>query len=387
MERKVYAVVLAAGSGLRARQGINKMLKEIRGQTPLDMTLSRFRRVDRIDKVFVTCKKEEEKEITCIARHYFEDCDVVIGGETRQESVYNALCAIDDMEAVVLIHDGARSFVSEELINDCIDTALEYGTGVAGKISTDTVKKVGEDGQFVETLNRNEICLTETPQSFIVKDIKKAHEEAIKDGYTGTDDASLLERLGIPVKMVISKENNKKLTFKKDFEELEDENLDIMKRIRIGQGYDIHLLREGRKLIIGGVEIPYEKGLLGHSDADVLLHAVTDSILGAAGLGDIGEHFPDTDDRYKDIDSSILLKEVRDDVYKKGFRIINLDITVFLEEPKMKDYKRKIVSRIAEILEIDSSQVNLKAKTMEKTGAIGRKEAIGASATCLMRII
>ena len=387
MERKVYAVVLAAGSGLRARQGINKMLKEIRGQTPLDMTLSRFRRVDRIDKVIVTCKKEEEKEITCIARHYFEDCDVVIGGETRQESVYNALCAIDDMEAVVLIHDGARSFVSEELINDCIDTALEYGTGVAGKISTDTVKKVGEDGQFVETLNRNEICLTETPQSFIVKDIKKAHEEAIKDGYTGTDDASLLERLGIPVKMVISKENNKKLTFKKDFEELEDENLDIMKRIRIGQGYDIHLLREGRKLIIGGVEIPYEKGLLGHSDADVLLHAVTDSILGAAGLGDIGEHFPDTDDRYKDIDSSILLKEVRDDVYKKGFRIINLDITVFLEEPKMKDYKRKIVSRIAEILEIDSSQVNLKAKTMEKTGAIGRKEAIGASATCLMRII
>ena len=366
---------------------MNKMLKEVKGETPLDMTLSRFRRVDRIDRVIVTCKEDEKEEITSIAKMYYPDPMIVIGGPTRQESVYNALKVIDDMEAVVLIHDGARSFVSENLINDCIDTTLEYGNGVAGHISTDTVKRVNESGHFIETLNRDEICLTETPQSFIVKDILKAHEQARKDGYTGTDDASLLERLGIPVRMVVSQENNKKLTFKKDFDELECSDIDLLNRIRVGQGYDLHLLKEGRRLVIGGIEIPFEKGLLGHSDADVLLHAITDAILGAAGLGDIGGHFPDTDEKYRDADSALLLSQVKDEVYKKGYRIINLDMTLFLEEPKMKNYRERIVDRIADILEIDKKTINLKAKTMEGTGAIGKGEAIGASATCLMRMI
>ena len=387
MKRTIYAVILAAGSGVRARQGMNKMLKEVKGETPLDMTLSRFRRVDRIDRVIVTCKEDEKEEITSIAKMYYPDPMIVIGGPTRQESVYNALKVIDDMEAVVLIHDGARSFVSENLINDCIDTTLEYGNGVAGHISTDTVKRVNESGHFIETLNRDEICLTETPQSFIVKDILKAHEQARKDGYTGTDDASLLERLGIPVRMVVSQENNKKLTFKKDFDELECSDIDLLNRIRVGQGYDLHLLKEGRRLVIGGIEIPFEKGLLGHSDADVLLHAITDAILGAAGLGDIGGHFPDTDEKYRDADSALLLSQVKDEVYKKGYRIINLDMTLFLEKPKMKDYRERIVDRIADILEIDKKTINLKAKTMEGTGAIGKGEAIGASATCLMRMI
>lgn len=387
MKRTIYAVILAAGSGVRARQGMNKMLKEVKGETPLDMTLSRFRRVDRIDRVIVTCKEDEKEEITSIAKMYYPDPMIVIGGPTRQESVYNALKVIDDMEAVVLIHDGARSFVSENLINDCIDTTLEYGNGVAGHISTDTVKRVNESGHFIETLNRDEICLTETPQSFIVKDILKAHEQARKDGYIGTDDASLLERLGIPVRMVVSQENNKKLTFKKDFDELECSDIDLLNRIRVGQGYDLHLLKEGRRLVIGGIEIPFEKGLLGHSDADVLLHAITDAILGAAGLGDIGGHFPDTDEKYRDADSALLLSQVKDEVYKKGYRIINLDMTLFLEEPKMKNYRERIVDRIADILEIDKKTINLKAKTMEGTGAIGKGEAIGASATCLMRMI
>ncbi len=387
MKRTIYAVILAAGSGVRARQGMNKMLKEVKGETPLDMTLSRFRRVDRIDRVIVTCKEDEKEEITSIAKMYYPDPMIVIGGPTRQESVYNALKVIDDMEAVVLIHDGARSFVSENLINDCIDTTLEYGNGVAGHISTDTVKRVNESGHFIETLNRDEICLTETPQSFIVKDILKAHEQARKDGYTGTDDASLLERLGIPVRMVVSQENNKKLTFKKDFDELECSDIDLLNRIRVGQGYDLHLLKEGRRLVIGGIEIPFEKGLLGHSDADVLLHAITDAILGAAGLGDIGGHFPDTDEKYRDADSALLLSQVKDEVYKKGYRIINLDMTLFLEKPKMRDYRERIVDRIADILEIDKKTINLKAKTMEGTGAIGKGEAIGASATCLMRMI
>ncbi|MBR3294844.1 MAG: 2-C-methyl-D-erythritol 2,4-cyclodiphosphate synthase [Clostridia bacterium] len=187
--------------------------------------------------------------------------------------------------------------------------------------------------------------------------------------------------------MVVSQENNKKLTFKKDFDELECSDIDLLNRIRVGQGYDLHLLKEGRRLVIGGIEIPFEKGLLGHSDADVLLHAITDAILGAAGLGDIGGHFPDTDEKYRDADSALLLSQVKDEVYKKGYRIINLDMTLFLEEPKMKNYRERIVDRIADILEIDKKTINLKAKTMEGTGAIGKGEAIGASATCLMRMI
>ena len=218
--------------------------------------------------------------------------------------------------------------------------------------------------------------LTQTPQVFLRNIICEAYAQAYRDGIYGTDDAALVERIGIPVMMIPGSNQNIKITTPEDLvmgEYILKQRSNVMK---VGIGYDSHRLVKGRSLILGGVEIPSDMGLLGHSDADVLLHAICDAILGALGDGDIGKHFPDNDPAYKDISSLKLLQIVKERALAQGFGVGNVDATIIVEKPKLSSYMTKMIHNISQILEIDSSMVNIKASTNEGMGFVGRNEGI-----------
>lgn len=204
--------------------------------------------------------------------------------------------------------------------------------------------------------------------------LKEAYEKAFADGFYGTDDAGLVERLGHPVELVMGKYDNIKVTTRED---MPMEN-------RIGTGYDVHRLTEGRKLILGGEEIPFERGLLGHSDADVLIHAVMDAMLGAAAMGDIGQHFPDTDEAYKGASSMVLLASVKEKIQEAGYKVGNLDVTVIAQRPKIRPYIDSMKRNIADVLKLEEERINIKGTTTEKLGFEGREEGIAAQAVCLL---
>ena len=288
------------------------------------------------------------------------------------------------MFGVSRLHPENLGDITPELIVRCVQSCEVYGSGVAGRRCTDTVKTIDAADYFVHTLNRDEIILVETPQVFRRAEIAEAYEAAFRDGFTGTDDAGLMERIGKPVRLVESREENFKLTIPHDFIRGERQ-LWESRQMRVGQGYDIHALVPGRRLILGGVEIPHEKGLFGHSDADVLTHALIDALLGAAALGDIGEWFPDTDPAYQGADSMLLLEQVREALEDKFWEILNIDATIFAEKPKLSPYKEGIRQNIADALNLSLEQVNIKAKTAEKFGAVGGGEAIAAAVSCALR--
>ena len=379
---RIYALILAAGKGERAGFEHNKMFQEFAGTTPLRRCLETFSGVQELDGIAVVSREEESDIVRRETKGIKKNIVITSGGDKRQDSVYNGLIAIRDKADIAVIHDGARCFVSEDLIKDCISSCIEYGSGVAGKMAKDTIKEVDDNGVFKKTLDRSHIAVIETPQVFFLRDILSAHEEAMNSGLVGTDDSSLMEAMGKKVRLVDGRAPNEKLTYYEDFEKAEMEHMP--KDIRVGQGYDIHRLVEGRELILGGIRFGGTKGLLGHSDGDAVLHAVTDALFGAASLGDIGDHFPDNDDRYRGADSALLLKEAADIVRGNRWIIGNVDITVFLEEPKLGSKKREMRKRISEILEIDPEKISVKAKTFEKLGPVGRGEAIAASATCMI---
>ena len=380
---KAYAIVLAAGKGLRAGQKQNKMFARLAGKTPLEYSLKACRRAGCFDGVVIVCQPQEIERAKAIGREIFPDACYVAGGATRQESAYAGLKALPADADIAAIHDGARCFIRPELFVRCIESCKQYGSGVAGRRCTDTVKVVDGEDCFVKTLNRDELILVETPQVFMYREILEAYEQAFAQNYTGTDDASLMERMGKQVKLVESQGENFKLTMPGDFARGE-RHLQNEQAMRIGQGYDIHALVSGRPLILGGVHIPHETGLAGHSDADALVHALIDALLGAAAMGDIGELFPDTDPAYKGADSMALLAQVKQLLDAENWQIDNVDATLFLEKPKMQPYKTVIRDTLAKALGLKDDQINIKAKTAEKFGAVGRQEAIAASVTCLL---
>lgn len=381
---KTYAIVLAAGKGLRAGLKQNKMFAQLAGRTPLEYSLKACKKAGCFDGVVIVCQACEMDKAREIGKRIFPDAIYVEGGATRQQSAYAGLKALPEEAEIAAIHDGARCFITPELIVRCVQSCEVYGSGVAGRRCTDTVKTIDAEDCFVRTLNRDEIILVETPQVFLKEDITKAYEQAFAEGYTGTDDAGLMERMGRKVRLVESREENFKLTIPHDFIRGERRLMES-RLMHVGQGYDIHALVPGRKLILGGIEIPYAKGLLGHSDADALIHALIDAMLGAAALGDIGELFPDTDPAYHDADSMLLLEQVREMLEEKFWAVMNIDATLFLEQPKMSPYKESIRKNIAEALGLSLEQVNIKAKTAEKFGAVGKGEAIAAAVTCALR--
>lgn len=381
---KAYVILLAAGKGLRAGLKQNKMFAQLAGRTPLEYSLRACKKAGCFENAVIVCQECEMQKARRIAGRLFPHAIYAVGGVTRQESAYAGLRALPADADIVAIHDGARCFITPELIVRCVQSCEIYGSGVAGRRCTDTVKTIDAADYFVHTLNRDEIILVETPQVFRRAEIAEAYEAAFRDGFTGTDDAGLMERIGKPVRLVESREENFKLTIPHDFIRGECQ-LWESRQMRVGQGYDIHALVPGRRLILGGVEIPHEKGLSGHSDADALTHALIDALLGAAALGDIGEWFPDTDPAYQGADSMLLLEQVREALEDKFWEILNIDATIFAEKPKLSPYKEGIRQNIAEALNLSLEQVNIKAKTAEKFGAVGGGEAIAAAVSCALR--
>jgi 2-C-methyl-D-erythritol 4-phosphate cytidylyltransferase/2-C-methyl-D-erythritol 2,4-cyclodiphosphate synthase len=315
---------------------------------------------------------------------------VIAGGKERQDSVRNGLAGINGKCDVVVIHDAVRPFVIQELIHQVVAAAKNTGAASAGVKAKDTIKETKKNNLVAATIPRQNLWLTQTPQAFKFDLLKKAYTAAYRDKYYGTDDASLIERIGAKVKMIDGSYENIKITTPEDLimaKALMKKKTGSKMNFRNGFGYDSHRFAYGRKFILGGVEIPFDKGLQGHSNADALLHAICDALLGAAGCGDIGRHFPDTDAAYKDISSIILLKRVKKIIAAKGFSINNIDATVVMEMPKLAPYAAQMVSNIARALDIAETSVNIKAKTNEGMGFIGRNEgvAVFAMATVIAR--
>lgn len=385
---KICAVLLAAGSGRRMEIDTNKVFIKFEEQSAVIRCLKTFHATGLFSDMIVTCKSEEREIVTRKVEKYISGEETVMicdGGSERQYSVMNALALVPQDADIVVVHDAARCFVTERIIRDCVSSAIRHGSGVAAVAATDTIKRA-KKGIVTETLPREELVCVQTPQAFKKDLIMQAYEKADEDGFLGTDDASLVERLGIRVHVVTGSPDNIKLTTPKDV----DHGKQIVKNqessdLRIGNGFDMHQFAQGRRLVLGGVTIPSEIGLEGHSDADVLVHAIMDALLGAARLGDIGGLFPDTDPKYKDVYSIHLLREIGDLLRKYGYKIINIDSTIIMQKPKVSAYREQMMDNIAHALDMTREYVNVKATTTEYLGAVGRGEGAAAQAVCILQ--
>jgi 2-C-methyl-D-erythritol 4-phosphate cytidylyltransferase/2-C-methyl-D-erythritol 2,4-cyclodiphosphate synthase len=308
---------------------------------------------------------------------------VVAGGATRQESVWAGLCEISAGMDCVLIHDAARPLVSKELLESCAAAAATYGAAIAALPLSDTVKRSVGD-LISATVDRSDLWAAQTPQAFRIGVITQAYERARRDGAVATDDAALVEALGRPVRLVMGSPRNIKITYPADLALAQDvvRAETAAAGIRCGIGYDVHRLAQGRRLVLGGIEFPGARGLDGHSDADVLAHAICDALLGAAGLGDIGRHFPDTDPRYAGADSIELLRRAREMTQAAGFSVVNVDAVVIAEAPRIAGRVARMQQRLGEALGIAPERVSVKGKTAEGLGAIGAGEGIATHAIC-----
>ena len=316
-------------------------------------------------------------------------CAYVPGGSDCQGSVHNGLAALPAVCDKVLVHDAARALVTPEVILRAMNSVDRYGTGVAAIRVVDTIKLVDTQECVAETPDRGCLRAVQTPQGFTVELLRKAHQQAEAEGFRGTDDASLVERMGVPVHLTAGSEENFKLTTPQDMIRaealLKTPQQPPLPTLRVGQGYDVHRLVTGRKLILCGVEVPHTLGLLGHSDADVALHALMDAMLGAMALGDIGKHFPDTDAAYAGADSMKLLEHVVALLHAHHARVTNADVTIVAQKPKLLPYIPQMRSNVACVLGLDEARVNIKATTTEKLGFEGAQEGISAQAVCMVQ--
>lgn len=391
-------VLLAAGSSTRLGTGEKKEYLKLGKGTVLSASLKAFLNYEKskgtaFSNIIIThpqgqknsameaLKMDEDLSHTVFSRISF-----VEGGRTRQESVYNSLKqaqTLVDEESFVLIHDSARPYVTEKIIGDVVDWTIKNGVAVPAIDAVDTFKDKG-GGDFIEKhLIRKNLAAVQTPQGFKLSCLLECHKKASEETKEFTDDSEIWDSYPSltgekKVRLVEGDSCNKKITYREDIPE---KNCQM---IRIGFGTDLHRLVVGRPLMIGGMEIPAEKGELGHSDGDVLLHAISDSLLGASGLGDIGSYFPPEDPQWKDADSKILLKKIWNDVKNQGWKIQNMDCVLEFEKPKFIPYRKSVISSIAKILEIHEDQIFVKAKTNEKLDSIGQGDAIKAYCSCLL---
>ena len=396
---QVYAgAVIAAGGMAQRMQGVNKQILKIDGVPVLVRSIRALAAIPEIWEMVVVARPELFEQLEGWKQEYhLPDFRLTAGGDTRQQSVLNGVGCLSEQVEYVVIHDGARPFADRQLIDRCLQSAVEYQAATAAVPVKDTIKQAADDGSIAATPDRSRLYLTQTPQIFHAQLYRRAAEQAQAEGLDFTDDCQLMEHLGHRVWLAQGDYRNIKITTPEDIviaqaiaESMEGEapRMEQEKQriplMRIGHGYDVHRLVEGRKLILGGVEIPWQKGLLGHSDADVLVHAVMDAILGAAALGDIGKHFPDTDPNYAGADSMLLLREVVRLVEEQGYQIGNLDCTVIAQQPKLKDLIPQMQERIAAVCKVQPNQVNVKATTEEKLGFTGTGEGMSAHCVCLL---
>lgn len=370
--KKVSAIIAAAGAGKRMGGGIPKQYIDIGGRPMVIWAAEPFEKSAFVDHVCVVVNSDYDERIL----DYLDpETILTLGGPERQDSVYNGLRSLPKDTDIVLIHDGARPYVKPELIERVLSGVLEKGSAIPCVTPKDTIRTKEK------TLNRNELYIVQTPQGFDIERILEAYERAFDEDFYGTDDASLVERMGKPVAMVAGSYDNIKVTTPDDIIKVLNP---VGHTLKIGTGYDLHRMEDGRKLVLGGVEIPYEKGLLGHSDADVIVHALMDAILGALSLGDIGKHFPDTDNRYLDISSMDLLANVRAMMQEAGYVIENADLTLMAEKPKIAPYIDNMREKLAFALETETGRISIKATTTEGIGLIGREEGMACQASVLL---
>ena len=381
-----YVILLAGGSGSRMGAGKNKVLLSLSGEAVICRAARAFRGL--VDGRVVVARQEDQEAISqaLSGAGLMDNTRIIPGGDTRQASVWNGLQALPEACDRVLIHDGARCLVDEDTIRRAMEGVDACGSGVAAIPAVDTVKQVDSEDHVVATPDRGALRAVQTPQAFTVALIRRAHEQARQDGYVGTDDASLVERLGVPVQLTLGSRRNIKLTTPEDCAIAQALLCPspALPALRIGQGYDVHRLVEGRKLILCGVEVPHILGLLGHSDADVALHALMDAMLGAMALGDIGRHFPDTDPQYRGISSMKLLTHVVSLLHGHGARVTNADITIVAQRPKLLPFVPQMRQNVADALGLPMDRVNVKATTTERLAFEGREEGISAQAVCLV---
>lgn len=371
MKKTVSAILVAAGAS--SRMGFDKLSFSIHGKTVLQRSMEAFDNHPAVDELVLVAGKNRAA-VEALAEQCKKPVRIVQGGATRAISVQNGVLAAGG--ELLAIHDAARPFVSEKVITDALAAAERCGAAAPAVPVKDTIKLVsrGEQVTVVNTPDRASLMAVQTPQCFEKKLYLDALEKVHSD--TVTDDCSLMELAGYTVQLTEGDYENYKITTPED---LRGET-----RMRIGHGYDVHRLVEGRKLILGGVEIPYEKGLLGHSDADVLAHAVMDALLGAAALGDIGKHFPDTDPAYKGADSLRLMAHVGKLLRDKGYSIENVDATILCQAPKLAPHIQTMRENMARVLEIDVDRMSVKATTEEHLGFTGEGLGIAVHSVALI---
>jgi 2-C-methyl-D-erythritol 4-phosphate cytidylyltransferase/2-C-methyl-D-erythritol 2,4-cyclodiphosphate synthase len=410
---KTGVIIVAAGVGKRMGHAVSKQYLHVGGKPIVVHALAAFAASPAVEAIVLVVGEQDLAFAQSLVEQFRIEkvAAIVPGGSERQHSVRLGLEALEQMASPplewVLVHDAARPLVTVEVAERCLVAAMAGAAGAAvpGVRVKDTIKTVNEEGIIIATPERNRLWAVQTPQAFRLSILREAHRRARDEGFLGTDDAMLVERIGVAVSISQGDEQNIKVTTPADLDwvefwlaqrEMQQEMgggaAQIGKEregnpmLRVGQGFDVHRFAEGRACIIGGVHIPHERGLLGHSDADVLLHAVADAVLGALALGDIGKHFPDTDPMFKDADSLQLLQHVWGLASERGYVLGNLDCTIIAERPKMAPYIPAMVEHISRALEADVSCVNVKATTTEKLGFPGREEGIAAQAVvCLMK--
>jgi 2-C-methyl-D-erythritol 4-phosphate cytidylyltransferase / 2-C-methyl-D-erythritol 2,4-cyclodiphosphate synthase len=392
----VTAIIAAGGRGRRLGAAVPKQLLRVGGRPILQWSVEAFLACSEVRDVVVVAPPE----LVAAPPPYLRAPQVrlVTGGERRQDSVANGFDAVPVEADIVLVHDAARPFVDGDTIRRAIAAAQDAGAAIVAMPASDTVKWAPSPGELriVErTLPRDSVFLAQTPQAF-KRPVLAAAVALGRSGVEATDEAALAEQAGHRVRIVEGGRRNIKVTTPDDLviaealvrSEAPDAGPSTGSHrdasFRVGSGYDLHRLVEGRPLILGGVTIPFDRGLAGHSDADVLSHAITDAILGAAALGDIGRHFPDTDPKWEGASSIGLLAQVGAMASQHGFAIVNVDATVVAERPKLGPYRAAIVDRLADALSVPPARVSLKAKTNEGVDATGRGEAIAVHAVVLL---
>jgi 2-C-methyl-D-erythritol 4-phosphate cytidylyltransferase/2-C-methyl-D-erythritol 2,4-cyclodiphosphate synthase len=385
----VSAIIAAGGRSVRLGGDRPKQFLSLGGRPILQRSVDAFLWSDRIADVVVALPPDLVGDAPAYLRGRSKPIEIVEGGARRQDSVTNAFALVAGRADVVVIHDAARPLVSADLIRRTVDAAVECGAAISALPATDTVKRGDANLFIVGTLPRGEIFLAQTPQAFRVDVLRDALAQASASA-DATDEAALAERAGHRVRLIDGDPRNMKITTPDDLAVAERLiGAPALSRVegttlRIGNGYDLHRLATGRRLILGGVVIPFEKGLDGHSDADAVCHAVTDAILGGAGAGDIGRHFPDTDAAWKDADSLALLARAAQIIAAAGFSVVNVDVVVIAQRPKLVPYIDAMRANLARAMGVAADRVSVKGKTNEGVGSIGAGESIAVHAVALV---
>jgi len=384
----VAAVIVAAGRGERAGGAVPKQYRAVAGSPAIRATLAAFCGHPRIDLVQPVIHMADADLFGAAQAGLGKVGKPVAGGATRQISVRSGLSALQaHAPELVLIHDAARPFLTGALIDRAIEAGRRHGAAVPGLVISDTVKVVDPDAAVTETLDRSRLRTVQTPQAFGFALIAEAHRRAQAAGRDDfTDDAALAEWAGHRVSVFEGEAGNVKLTTNEDFARAELMRATALTDIRTGNGFDVHAFADGDHVMLGGVRIPHRRGVTGHSDADVALHALVDAILGALAEGDIGQHFPPSDPQWRGASSDRFLAFACERVKARGGSIGHLDVTIVCEAPRVSPHRDAMRERIAAIAGISAERVAVKATTSEKLGFTGRSEGLVAMATATVRL-